>query len=135
MTRLTLDTSVLVAALATWHPEHASSRRALVAADALPSHVLAETYSVLTRLPSPHRIAAAVAGEAISALDLEVLALSAAGVGRVVATLAAAGIGGGAVYDGLVAATAREHLCVLVTLDRRATRTYDLLGVTSRQPA
>ena len=43
---------------------------------------------------------------------------------------AAAGLAGGALYDGLVAAAARNHKLLLVTCDRRAETTYRLLGVT-----
>ncbi len=135
MSRTTVDTSVVVAALSTWHPDHAAARRALKAADALPAPVLTETYSVLTRLPSPHRIAPRVAGEAVLALGLEVVGLSPVGARAVITTLAAAGVGGGATYDGLVAATAREHDCALVSLDRRAARTYELLRVSVIPPS
>ncbi|BBZ52193.1 hypothetical protein MHEI_39100 [Mycobacterium heidelbergense] len=37
---------------------------------------------------------------------------------------------GGALYDGLVGAAAREHQLPLVTCDRRAESTYRALGVT-----
>lgn len=36
---------------------------------------------------------------------------------------------GGAVYDALVARTARHHGLRLLTRDRRARRVYDLVGV------
>ena len=39
---------------------------------------------------------------------------------------------GGNEYDGLVALTAQEHGAQLVALDRRAERTYRLLGVDDR---
>ncbi len=38
-------------------------------------------------------------------------------------------IAGGAVYDALIAATARAHDATLLTLDRCATIGYDRLGV------
>ena len=40
-----------------------------------------------------------------------------------------AGLAGGAVYDGLVGAAAREHGLLLVSCDRRAEPTYRALGV------
>lgn len=40
-----------------------------------------------------------------------------------------AGITGGAIYDVLVAATARQAGATLVTRDRRAAPTYEALGV------
>jgi hypothetical protein len=42
----------------------------------------------------------------------------------------AAGLAGGAIYDGLVGAAAREHRVLLVSCDRRAEPTYRALGVT-----
>jgi predicted nucleic acid-binding protein len=47
----------------------------------------------------------------------------------VVSELPAAGIAGGAVYDALVGATAREHGLALATRDRRALDTYRALDV------
>lgn len=42
--------------------------------------------------------------------------------------LAEAGLAGGAVYDGLIAATAHHHRARLLTLDRRAIPIYRALG-------
>ena len=42
------------------------------------------------------------------------------------------GIAGGAIYDALVGATARAHGLLLLSRDRRAKPTYDLLGVSVR---
>jgi hypothetical protein len=60
------------------------------------------------------------------------LRLAAAQSTSVVSTLARAGVGGGATYDGLVALEATAHGEVLVTLDGRAQRTYQRLGVKFR---
>lgn len=50
------DTSVVVAAFATWHEGHASALAAMKRQPPrLPAHVGLETFSVLTRLPPPHR--------------------------------------------------------------------------------
>lgn len=43
--------------------------------------------------------------------------------------LAAVGIKGGAVYDGLVGMTARTHGRTRLTFDRRALPAYDAVGV------
>jgi predicted nucleic acid-binding protein len=43
--------------------------------------------------------------------------------------MAEGGLAGGALYDGLVGATARQHKLSLVSCDRRAEPTYRLLGV------
>ena len=126
----TCDTSVLLPALASWHPTHQRARAAIEArVDALPAHVLLECYSVLTRLPSPHRIAPEVAAKAVAGIGLKVLTLPASRHADIIRTLAGAGIRGGAVYDALVGATARHHNRLLLTLDRRARSTYDLMDV------
>jgi predicted nucleic acid-binding protein len=46
--------------------------------------------------------------------------------------MAEAGISGGAIFDALVAAAAREHGLVLATRDSRARSTYRALGVEVR---
>jgi transcriptional regulator len=51
------DTSVVVAAFASWHEHHQRACKALVAGVRLIEHCALETYSVLTRLPAPHRCA------------------------------------------------------------------------------
>lgn len=128
---LTCDTSVLVAALTAWHPLHSSARTAVAdRVDMVPAHVLVETYSVLTRLPAPHRIAPAVAGQVLSGLRRGLLTLPEAAHVVLITRLAQAGIRGGAVYDALVAATARHHDVPLLTADRRARGVYELVGVT-----
>jgi len=126
----TCDTSVVVAALATWHPLHEVAAGALSRqVTALPAHVLVETYSVLTRLPTPHRMSPEDAGQALSALRFEVITLPGNAHGELVTTLARAGVRGGAIYDALVGATARHHGLTLITADRRARPVYELAEV------
>jgi predicted nucleic acid-binding protein len=55
--------------------------------------------------------------------------LDASEYGKAPARLAAAGVSGGATYDGLIALTALEHDLELFTRDRRAGRTYRALAV------
>lgn len=128
----TCDTSVLVPALLPWHQHHALALEAARAMDGLPAHVLFETYSVLTRLPAPHRLSAAVAAELIGRLPGEPLILGAGAYTAVLRALAVVGIRGGASYDGLIGATALAHDRRLVTLDRRALATYDAVGTSTR---
>jgi predicted nucleic acid-binding protein len=125
---LACDTSVLIAALSAWHPRHESAREAGGRLRAVPAHVLLETYSTLTRLPV-HRVSAQVAHEAVAGLGLSAIALPAERHLEVIAALSRHGIKGGAVYDGLIAATAAHHDLPLLTMDRRARATYDALGV------
>jgi len=97
----------------------------------VPAHVLAESFSVLTRLPAPHRLGGDVAGRLLARRfgPGDVLPASAALQRTAVAHLAGLGIEGGAVYDGLVGLTAKQHGQRLITRDRRAARTYELLEV------
>lgn len=128
--QLLIDTSVAVALSAAGHQHHQATRTAIGGRSCgLSGHAAFETFSVLTRLPPPHRrTPAAVAGllahnfpgsRFLSAQDAE----------RLHARLAAAGIAGGAVYDALVAAAAAEHHIPLATRDRRAAETYRALGI------
>src|SRR5262249_42894530 len=57
------DTSLVVAAFASWHENHENARRALDGGLRLIEHCALETYSVLTRLPAPHRSAGLVVRE------------------------------------------------------------------------
>lgn len=125
------DTSVLVAAFATWHRGHASAVAALRAGDISPvEHALLETYSVLTRLPPPHRIAPAVAAEWIrERLGTEAIRPRPSAVASLPSIAASLDISGGAVYDALIGVSARDAGAHLLTRDRRASRTYDLLDV------
>ena len=106
MTLATCDTSVLVPFLLPWHERHERARAALAErVDAVPAHVFLECYSVLTRLPAPHRLSAKSAGELLGALGWDVLELWSDRYRDLVVTLSRGGISGGAVYDGLVGAT------------------------------
>lgn len=125
----TCDTSVLVPALASWHPDHERTRVAIIhRVTALSAHVLMESYSVLTRLPAPHRFAPADAA-AVLALTIRTVTLPGDDHQDLVVEMARHGIRGGAAYDALIAATARHHDLELLTRDRRAHATYDVVGV------
>lgn len=126
---IAVDTSVVIAALVGDHAQHEVARPALEATPAIPAHVALECYSVLTRLPLPGRIPAAAAAELLAReFGGRAIALSAGQQERLLAGLPGLGIVGGAVYDALVAATAREHGLTLATLDRRAAGTYEAVG-------
>lgn len=127
------DSSIAVAALLNDHPAHQSSAEALASCTTTIAHVAAETYSVLTRLPPPNQAdattAATVLGERLPATFVT---LSGSEYAKAPAQLAAAGIRGGATYDGLIALTALEHDLELLTRDGRAERTYRTLDVPYR---
>lgn len=123
------DTSVAIAALLADHPAHTPASEALAACKTTIAHVAAETYSVLTRLPAPHRTEASTAATALAErLPSKHVTLEAGGHAGAPERLAAAGISGGATYDGLIALTALEHDLELLSRDRRAARTYRALG-------
>ena len=95
---------------------------------ALSGHALAETYSVLTRLPGDLRLAPVDASRLLSERFTSPLVLRAATSVRIADILSELGISGGAVYDALVALAAREHGADLATRDLRAKATYDIVG-------
>jgi hypothetical protein len=125
-----LDTSAAIALVVEDHEAHVATLEAVRGRLlGLAGHAWFETYSVLTRLPaglrrSPADVTRLLAhnfpasgflGEA-EALDL----------GR---ELAGLGISGGAVYDALVGAAARQHRRSLFSGDARARPVYEALGV------
>ena len=125
-----VDTSVAVPLLVRSHQHHAEVARWWDGQElALSGHALAETYSVLTRLPGDARLAADDAARLLDARFTTPLVLSGGHARRVHATLSRMGIAGGAVYDGLVALAAKEHGVPLATRDARARGTYDAVGV------
>jgi len=125
-----LDTSAAIALLAEDHEAHAATLDAIRGRRlGLAGHAWFETYSVLTRLPAPLRRSPADAARLL-AHDFPATGFLAeaetAGLG---AELARLGISGGAVYDALVGAAARQHGRPLVTGDVRAKPVYEALGV------
>ena len=124
------DTSVVVAAFASWHEHHERANSALGQSVSLPSHCALECYSVLTRLPAPHRADARLVRTFLrDRFTQPYLTLDAAGHRSLLDEIAEAGITGGATYDALVAATARNAGATLVTCDLRAAQTYERLRV------
>ncbi|MGH8141450.1 MAG: type II toxin-antitoxin system VapC family toxin [Steroidobacteraceae bacterium] len=127
------DTSVVVAAFASWHEHHDRARDALDDGARLIDHCALETYSVLTRLPPPHRSASGVVREFLRLRFSEpYLRLDARAYREFIFGLPERGITGGAVYDAVVAATAMSHSAELISCDRRALATYEKYGVQVR---
>ncbi len=124
------DTSVVVAALAAWHEGHESARTAIAGEEIrLPAHCLLEAYSVLTRLPPPHRLDPRAALDLLRAFADAPLTLGKDAYASLLGRLVESGISGGAAYDALIGVTAAHHDALLLSRDRRAGRVYDLLGV------
>ena len=124
------DTSVVVAAFASWHEHHARARKALDDGLALIDHCALETYSVLTRLPLPHRCTGTVVRDFLRLRFAEpFLCLDDRAYKNFVLELPEHSITGGAAYDALVAVTAAAHSAALVSCDRRAAAVYETYGV------
>lgn len=127
---LALDTSVAVPLLVRPHREHAAVVRWWGGREiALSGHALAETYSVLTRLPGDLRLEPADAARLLAERFAPPLLLGAGTMERLPEVLSRLGIAGGAVYDALVALAAAEHGAELATRDARAASTYETVGV------
>ena len=127
---LAVDTSVAVPLIVRSHPAHAAvvawwNRQEI----ALSGHAVAETYSVLTRLPGDERLEPVDAARLLRTNFVPPLFLSNVQARNLPDTLSRLGIAGGAVYDALVALAAKEHRAPLATRDARARSTYDAVGV------
>lgn len=125
------DTSVVVAAFASWHEKHVVARNALDGGLAMIEHCALESYCVLTRLPPPHRAPAEVVRDFLaSRFPAALIRLSAADYREFLRELPERKIVGGSSYDALIAATAAAHALILLTCDVRATPVYERYGVT-----
>lgn len=125
-----LDTSTAIALVVEDHEAHAVTRGALRGRRlGLSGHAWFETYSVLTRLPAGRRRSPA---DALRLLATNFPASAFLGEPQTVdlgVELVRLGLSGGAVYDALVAAAARQHGRRLVSGDARARAVYEALGV------
>jgi predicted nucleic acid-binding protein len=123
------DTSCIVAVVCAWHERHEAVarelERRLSAGERLvvagPS--LVESYAVLTRLPAPHRLAAADARDLLEANFLKgslLATLSADEYRAVIRRAPEDGVAGGQTYDATIAACARKaRVAALLTLNAR----------------
>lgn len=129
-TRYAVDTSVAVAYLDASHSAH----EATVAAAgghrmALAGHAAFETFSVLTRQPGEAQVHPTDAATALSAAFPDPCWLDDQECSALLQRLGTLGVRGGGCYDALVGEAARARGRKLLTRDRRARRTYDLIGV------
>lgn len=115
--RALFDTSVLVAAMVTAHPMHDRARPWLARAKdgrcdlALAAHSLAEAYAVLSTLPVRPRISPRSAWQLVRENTdgvADIVTLTAKEYAGVLERLARASLGGGVVYDGLIARCAQK---------------------------
>ena len=125
-----LDTSTAVALVVEDHEAHVATLDAVRGRRlGLAGHAWFETYSVLTRLPAGLRRSPA---DALRLLARDFPAsgfLGEAEAADLGGELAGLAISGGAVYDALIGAAARQHRLPLVSSDARARPVYEALGV------
>jgi len=128
-----VDTSVAVPIVLADHQAHDETLEAVRDERlGLAGHAWFETYSVLTRLPpgarrSPEVVHALLWSDSPATRFLDATACSELSV-----EMARLGIAGGALYDALVGAAARAHGLPLLSRDRRARATYEMLGIDVR---
>lgn len=124
-----LDTSVAVPLLSDAQAVHEAVVSAVSGSICLTAHSLAETYSVLTRLPGDARLSADDAVQLIEANFEPPVVVGKRTMNRLPTVLARAGVLGGATSDALVALAAKEADLTLLTRDARAIVTYRSIGV------
>lgn len=130
---IALDTSVLIAAYASWHESHEAALHAARGRPALIAPAALEAYSVMTRLPERSRVPADLVLEFLERnFSAGWLVLSSEQHGALLQRLADRRVIGGSVYDALIAETARVHDLTLMSLDRRAAVTYERVGASYR---
>lgn len=129
MSDLGVDTSVAIPLLVQRHAAHEEVVRWWEGRPlALSGHALAETYSVLTRLPGDLRVAPTDAARLLEERFGLPLTLQDPPAEAIPGRLAELGIAGGATYDALVGLAAIEHGLPLATRDARAKPTYERVG-------
>lgn len=128
MVKVLFDTSILVSAFVVSHPHHQSCADWLDRAKVgemdgfVATHTLAETYSVLTRLPLRPRISAHLAQQLITEnLErLETVPLEAKDYHVVMTNMVSLNLTGGSIYDALIAEAAiNVGVDILLTLNPR----------------
>lgn len=127
MSRVAIDTSVLVAAMQSWHEAHERAVEALGRAleeppVVVPLHALVETYSVLTRLPKPLRLSPERAFDLLDRTlrgKADLPSLDGAAAFDLLAGFRDRELAGGSVYDAVIAEAAlRAGARRLLTLNR-----------------
>jgi predicted nucleic acid-binding protein len=125
---MAVDSSVVVAGFASWSEQHEEANEILDSGPHLIAHAALETFSVLTRLPRPHRAPADLVHEYLTErFPAKWLTLSGARHRQLLDACVAGSVTGGAMYDALIAWTALAHGASLASCDRRAVATYRAL--------
>lgn len=114
---IALDSSCLVALLCDWHEHYLRTSRAYQRCREqdtriiIPAHAILECYSVLTRLPAPFRFSTETARQLIEqnfSAAVTIVGTTAGTVWSLLENLASRRMGGGRVYDALIAACAAD---------------------------
>lgn len=139
MDGVAVDANVVVAGLLSWHEHHDRAFPVLVAARSsgrgliLPLPALIESYSVMTRLPPPFRLAPEDAHGLLRSAFSErtaIVSLKGSAAWVLLDALPAAGVAGGATYDAHILACARSAGAArLVTFNRKRYEKLDLGGI------
>jgi predicted nucleic acid-binding protein len=138
-----LDTSCLIPLVAEWHRHHDPTTRdyrARLARGERPViavHALLECYSVLTRLPHPVRVPANLAEQILTRYftDAEIVGVTPETAWLAIRSLAVVDLGGGRIYDALIAATVlRAEVSVFVTWNVKHFLALAPSGLEIRQP-
>ncbi|OGO55207.1 MAG: hypothetical protein A2V85_07980 [Chloroflexi bacterium RBG_16_72_14] len=125
-----LDTSAAIALVVEDHESHLATLDAVRGRRlGLSGHAWFETYSVLTRLPAGLRRSPADVTRLLARNFPDSGFLGEAESAGLAGELTGLGISGGAVYDALVGAAARQHRRPLLSGDARARPVYEALGV------
>jgi predicted nucleic acid-binding protein len=126
--KVLFDTSVLVPALVTAHPQHSVGWRWLEEArtdqiqGVVSTHTLAELYSVLTRLPYRPTISPKMAQRQIreNLQDFEKVWLDAADYDAAIDRMVGLNLPGGGIFDALIAQAAlKANVDILLTLNSK----------------
>ena len=126
MVKVLFDTSVLVSAFVVNHPQHGVCASWLERAKSqevegfVATHTLAETFSVLTRLPLSPRISAHLAQRLITQNlnRFETVSLDASDYRSVISNMVSLNLTGGSIYDALIARAALNvDVDILLTLN------------------
>ena len=128
MTRYLCDTSALIAAVSSWHEHHERTRSEIERRErsdeqmVVAGHSLAETYSVLTRLPAPHRLRAddAIALIESNWRDTPIVQLTGSEMWSALREAQRRELIGGQMYDALIAIAAlKAKAATLITWNVR----------------
>jgi predicted nucleic acid-binding protein len=127
--KIALDSSFLIALVCDWHDHHPRTVRSYQhwldrdSQIVIPAHAILECYSVLTRIPAPYRLPADIARDVIEgnfAQRAAIVGIKAGAIWDLLNTVTRHGVGGGQVYDALIAWCAVEAgATVLLTWNRK----------------